>query len=105
MNSQASAKTMSDYTRVLRRRWGYLAVIWPSLILIALFIAFILPVTYQAVGTIMLEPPTIATTLVPNAVPQPKDDAQRAEQQLELTRRKVMDIESEKALIKELKPY
>ena len=70
MSQVPAGRTLSDYTRILRRRWPYLAIIWPACFLVALFVAFVLPVTYQAVGTIMLEPPSIATTLVPNAAPQ-----------------------------------
>jgi len=101
----AAAKTLGDYTRLLRRRWIYLATIIPATMLVAVFLAFVLPPTYQATGTIMLEQPSLPNTMVASTIVDPKDDSTHAGQQLELTRRKVMTEDSLLALVKELNPY
>jgi len=102
----AAAKTLGDYTSVLRRRWRYPAFIIPAALLLAIFIAYVLPVSYRSVSTIMLEPSSLPANVAPTmATNASKDTTVTADQQLELTRRRVMDKESLLALVKEINPY
>jgi polysaccharide chain length determinant protein (PEP-CTERM system associated) len=101
----SAAKSMGDYTRLLRRRWRYPALILPSALLLAVLVAFLLPVTYRGAATIMLEPATLPSKLVQTTVVQQDDFREHASIELELVRRKVMTPEVLEALVKEVDPY
>src|SRR6185295_19557125 len=100
-----AAKSMGDYTRLLRRRWRYPALILPSALLLAVLVAFLLPVTYRGAATIMLEPAKLPSKLVQTTVVQQEDFREHASIELELVRRKVMTPEVLEELVKEVDPY
>lgn len=97
--------SLSDYGALLRRRWVYLITIIPSTLLLSVFIAYILPVTYRASGTIMLEPSSIPTEMVQSTVRGIEDIPAYAQQELELMRRRVMTPDRLLELIKAVDPY
>jgi polysaccharide chain length determinant protein (PEP-CTERM system associated) len=95
-----------DYRDLLRRRWKYPALIFPTSILIATFIAFYIPVSYRASGTIMLLPSSIPTDMVSSTVRRLEDvPYSTAQQELELVREKVMTADKLRELVRELDPY
>ena len=101
----AAGKSMGHYTRLFRRRWAYLVLIIPSVLLLAVLVAFILPVEYRASATIMLEPASLPQTMVQSTVVQDADFREHASEQLELLRRKILAPERLVSLIKEIDPY
>ncbi len=97
---------LGQYQALLRRRWIYPATIIPATILLATFVAFYLPVSYRATGTIMLEPSQIPAEMVSSTVPRTQDDApDHAQQEVELLRRRVMTPERLLQLVQEVDPY
>jgi polysaccharide chain length determinant protein (PEP-CTERM system associated) len=105
MNNTDATKTVADYTSLLRRRWHYLAVIIPAALLVATFLAFTLPVSYRASGTIMIEPSSLPANLVQTTVTGSADLGEFAEQQLELARRRVMTTDNLTEIVKQIDPY
>jgi len=99
MNIHTEApSTLGDYFSVLRRRWVYLALITPSVILLAVFLAFAWPAKFQSSATIMLEPSSIPATLIQTSV------ISAADQQIELIRQRVMTIDSLQSLVAKVDP-
>ena len=94
MKREDTVKTVGDYAGLLRRRWQYPATILPAGLLIALFIAYVLPVSYRASSTIMQEGSSLPTKMVPTTVTGSPDEVVNASEQLELARRRVMTKES-----------
>lgn len=102
----APARFAGDYRHLLRRRWKYPAAIIPTSILIATFIAFYIPVSYRASGTIMLLPSSIPTDMVSSTVRRLEDvPYSTAQQELELVREKVMTADRLTQLVREIDPY
>ncbi|HXA93588.1 MAG TPA: hypothetical protein VNU73_10090 [Steroidobacteraceae bacterium] len=100
-----SRHALSEYGKLLRRRWAYLALIIPASLLVSIYIAFVLPVSYRASGTIMLEPSSIPTDMVSSTVRRLQDVPEYAQQELELVRRRVMTPDKLLQLVKEVDPY
>src|SRR5580658_3357245 len=101
----ASRHALSEYGKLLRRRWIYPGLIIPASLLISVYIAFVLPVSYRAAGTIMLEPSSIPTEMVSSTVRRVQDVPEYAQQELELVRRRVMTPDKLLQLVKEVDPY
>ena len=106
---EGAAKSLGDYAGLLRRRWRYPVLMIPGALLVAVFIAYILPAQYRSTSTIMLEPASLPSNMVQSMLPSPvnmdKGQTLTAEQQLELTRRRVMSKDSLLELVKEVDPY
>ncbi len=100
-----SGRTMADYGSMIRRRWKYPATIIPAVILLAVFVAYILPVTYRGVATIMLEPSSIPKELVSTTVRDTEDVPAFAQEQLELVRRRIMTPELLEPIVRKIDPY
>jgi len=103
-----SGHALSEYRNLLRRRRVYPATIVPVCVLGAVIIAFSLPVTYRATGTIMLQPSEIPQDVVTATARRTHDDApspDQAQQEVELLRRRVMTAEKLKQLVQEVDPY
>jgi polysaccharide chain length determinant protein (PEP-CTERM system associated) len=100
-----TGRTLADYKGLLRRRRRYLLTIIPASLLVAIFIAYVLPPKYRASGTIMLEDSQLPQNVVSTQVTQDDDSAEKAAQTLELLRRKVMDKDSLLAVVKQVDPY
>jgi succinoglycan biosynthesis transport protein ExoP len=105
MNAIETGRSLTDYKGLLRRRRRYLFTIIPASLLIAVFVAYVLPPKYRASGTIMLEDSSLPQNVVATQVTQEDDNAERAAQQLELLRRKVMTKESLLEIVKQMDPY
>ena len=105
MNAAETGRSLADYQGLLRRRRHYLLTIIPASLLIAIFIAYVLPPKYRASGTIMLEDSSLPQNVVATTVTQEDDNAERAAQQLELLRRKVMTKESLLQVVNQVDPY
>ena len=105
MSTVETGRTLSDYQGLLRRRRAYLLTIIPASLLVAIFVAFVLPPKYRAAGTIMLEDSSLPQNVVATQVTQEDDNAERAAQTLELLRRKVMTKDSLIEVVHEIDPY
>jgi len=98
MESEPRLPTLSDRLEVLRRRWPYPALIMPACLLIAIFIAFVLPPIYRSSATIILEPSAVPKEFVQTATSY-------ADQQFELVQRRVMTTDSLVELVRKIDPY
>jgi len=105
MSPAETGRTLADYQGVLRRRRHYLFTIIPASLLVAVFIAYVLPPKYRASGTIMLEDSSLPQNVVATQVTQEDDSAEHAAQTLELLRRKVMDKDSLLQVVQQVDPY
>jgi polysaccharide chain length determinant protein (PEP-CTERM system associated) len=105
VNAPAAGRTLADYGGLLRRRRHFLLTIIPASVLIAVFVAYILPPQYRAGGTLMLEDSQLPQNVVASAVTGQDDNPERAAEELELLRRKVMDKDSLLEVVKEVDPY
>src|SRR5689334_14895697 len=100
-----AGKSMGDYGRLFKRRWLHFVLIIPGTLLIAVLVAFILPVEYRATAAIMLEPAALPQTMVQSTVVQDADFREHASEQLELLRRKIMSPATLEGLVKKYDPY
>ena len=105
MNTAETSRTLADYAGLFRRRWRYLASIIPAGVLIAVFIAYVLPVTYLGTAIVLQEGSSLPATMVPTTVTGPVDTVMDAGQQLELARQRVMTPASLVELVKRVDPY
>ncbi len=92
-------QTLGDYAAVLRRRWQYLVTIIPASILLAVFLAYTLPVSYESTATILLEPSSISPELIKTTV------VSYADQQIQLVQRTVMTADRLVPVVEKLDPY
>jgi len=99
MKNETSAVGFGDYVGLLRRRWIYLATIFPLSMLLAIYLAYALPAQYRATATIMLEPSSIPAELIQTTV------ASYATQQIEIVQRRVLSEERLLELIGKIDPY
>lgn len=95
----AKVTTLGQYTGLLRRRWRYVAVISPLVVLIALGFAFLLPAVYSSSATILLEQSSIDSSLVKTTV------VSYADQRIELVRRDVMTPAKLEQIVRQNDPY
>jgi polysaccharide chain length determinant protein (PEP-CTERM system associated) len=100
-----TTKGLGDYASLIRRRWHYPGLIIPAGLLAAVFIAYILPVSYRGSATIMQQGASLPTDLVPTTVAKEQDAFLDATQQLELARRRVMTKDSLKEIVRKIDPY
>jgi polysaccharide chain length determinant protein (PEP-CTERM system associated) len=98
-------KTLGELRGMLRRRWRYPAAILPACLLLAVLIAYWLPPSYRATTTIMLEPQSIPKEMVSTTVRGIEDVAIYAQNELELTRRRVMTPDRLIEIVKKVDPY
>jgi polysaccharide biosynthesis transport protein len=101
----AKGDAVAQYRNLLRRRWRYLATIIPAATLLAIFIAYAVPVSYRAGGTIMLQPSSIPTDMVSSTVRRLEDPYNTAQQELELVKTRVMSPDRLRQLVQEVDPY
>jgi polysaccharide chain length determinant protein (PEP-CTERM system associated) len=80
--------TVSDYLSILRRRALVLVVIFAVVLLIAIVLAFKLPPTYRASGTIMVETPQLLEGVV-----APKQNKNDLDERINLVKQRVMTRE------------
>jgi len=83
----------------VRRRFRYVAVIAPLLILLAVYLSFSITPLYESTATIMLEPSSVNKDVVTSTVISYSND------QIEIVQGKVMTNEILKELVKQYDPY
>jgi polysaccharide biosynthesis transport protein len=88
-----------DYAALLRRRWPSVVLIFPAVMLLAVYVAWTLPPVYRATATILLEASAIREDLVQTTV------TSYADQRIELVQRRVMATDKLKELVGEFDPY
>jgi polysaccharide chain length determinant protein (PEP-CTERM system associated) len=99
MSTNDASVTLGDYIAVLKRRRLLLLIILPAAMLLAIFIAYILPATYRSSATILLEESSIPKELVRTSV------TQYADQQIELVQRRVLTADNIEQIVREMDPY
>ena len=95
-----TTSSVGDYVAIARRRRTLLLTFCPSVLLLAVLLAFKLPAVYRSSGTILLETPSVPEDLIRSTVVPAY-----ADQQVELLRRRVMTPERLSALVEETDPY
>lgn len=99
MANDHSVNTLSDYFDVIRRRWVYLAVILPTVLLFAIYQAFTITPAYRSSATIMLEPSTIPADMIRTTV------VGYADQHIDMLRRRVMTTAELRKIVETRDPY
>jgi len=94
-----SARSLSDYGAILRRRWKLLVAIIPSSLLLAIFMAYSLPPLYLSSTTVLLE-----GSLIPQEMVRTTATTYTA-QEVELVQRAVMTRDRIETLLKDVDPY
>src|SRR5689334_21547847 len=105
MANEEAGKTLGDYVGLLRRRWYFLATIIPAAVLLAVFVAYILPVSYESTGVITLESSSVPEKMIPSMITGSDDVFVYAASQLDNTRRKVLDRDELLDLVKKIDSY
>jgi polysaccharide chain length determinant protein (PEP-CTERM system associated) len=95
-----TANPFGDYLAIARRRRALLLTFCPSVLLLAVLLAFKLPAVYRSSGTILLEASSVPEELVRSTVVPAY-----ADQQVELLRRRVMTLDRLSMLVEETDPY
>lgn len=84
--------TLSDYLSIIRRRALYLSGIFSVVLLISVVVAIVIPPTYRATGTIIVESPPLPDNVVPTAIKQKLDDQINAILQRMMTRENLLQL-------------
>ncbi|MBU1424364.1 MAG: lipopolysaccharide biosynthesis protein [Gammaproteobacteria bacterium] len=93
--------TLSDYLSILRRRAPYLIGIFSAVLLIAVAVAFTLPPSYMATGTIMVETPQVLDGVIPRANRNNLDERIDVIKQRAMTREGLLQIINKYTLFKD----
>jgi polysaccharide biosynthesis transport protein len=99
MANPNSVTTLADYFDVVRRRWVYLALILPAVLLVAVYQAYTITPSYRSSATIMLEPSTIPADMIRTTV------VGYADQHIDMLRRRVMTTEELRRIVEARDPY
>ena len=89
-----------DYLAIARRRSALLLLFCPTVLLIAVILAFKLPAVYRSSGTILLEASTVSQDLIRSTVVPAY-----ADQEIELLRGRVMGLTRLSELVEQTDPY
>lgn len=92
---------LSDYLLIVRRRAPYLIVIFSVGLLIAIVVAFTMPRTYRATGTIMVESQQISDNIVSSAIRDQLDERIDVIKQRVMTRDNLLQLAGKYGLFKE----
>jgi succinoglycan biosynthesis transport protein ExoP len=93
--------TFLDYLSIMRRRAPYLIGIFVAVLLISVVVAFAIPPTYRATGTIMVESQQVPDTIVPSAIKSQIDERISIIKQRVMTRDSLLRIANKYDLFKE----
>ena len=93
--------TFLDYLSIVRRRTPYLIGIFVAVILISVVVAFAIPPTYRATGTVMVESQQVPDNIVPLAIKTHIDERISIIKQRVLTRESLLKIANKYELFKE----
>jgi succinoglycan biosynthesis transport protein ExoP len=94
-----TTKDLGSYAALLRRRRVWLLTILPAGILLAVYLAFVLPPEFRSTATIILEQGSISEGLIKSTV------ASNAEEQIEVLEGRVMTLDALRDLVKSYDPY
>lgn len=93
--------TFLDYLSIMRRRAPYLIGIFIAVILISIIVAFVIPPTYRATGTIMVESQQVPDNIVPTAIKSHIDERISIIKQRVMTRDSMLRIANKHNLFKD----
>ena len=86
--------TLRDYLSIMRRRATYLIGIFVAVVLISVIVSFVIPPTYRATGTIMVESQTITGALDQNSTQNLAKTQSQIDQQISMIRERIMTRDS-----------
>ena len=93
--------TLLDYLSIMRRRAPYLIGIAFAVLVISVMVAFIIPPTYRATGTIMVESQQVADNIVQSAIQNEIEERISIIKQRVLTRESLLRIANKYSLFKD----
>ena len=93
--------TLSDYLSITRRRASYMIWIFIAALAIAVLTAYIIPPTYRATGTIMVETPQVLDGVVSRSAIDALDERIDAIKQRVMTRDSLLNIINKYSLFRE----
>jgi succinoglycan biosynthesis transport protein ExoP len=92
--------TIFDYLLIMRRRAPYLIGIFFSVLLISVIYSIVIPPTYRATGTIMVETQQVSANILPSAIKNQLNDQINFIIQRIMTRESLMGIANKYSLFK-----
>ena len=93
--------TFQDYLSIARRRAPYLIGIALAVLVISVIVAFVIPPTYRATGTVMVESQQVPDDIVPLAIKTHIDERISIIKQRVMTRESLLKIANKHELFKE----
>jgi succinoglycan biosynthesis transport protein ExoP len=93
--------TLADYLSAMRRRANYLIGIFVAGLLITIVVAFSLPKTYRATGTIMVESQQVSDSMVSSAIRNKFEERISVIKQRVMTRENMVQLANKYSLFKE----
>lgn len=93
--------TLQDYLSIMRRRAPYLIGIALAVLVVSVIVAFVIPPTYRATGTIMVESQQVPDDIVPLAIKTHIDERISIIKQRVMTRASLLKIANKYELFKE----
>jgi polysaccharide biosynthesis transport protein len=93
--------TLSDYLSIVRRRAAYLIGIFTVVFLISIIVAIVVPPSYRATGTIIVESQPLPDNVVPTSLKQKLDDQINTIMQRMMTRENLIQLANKHELFKE----
>lgn len=93
--------TIPDYIAILRRRAAYLILIFLTTLVITILVALVLPPSYLATGTILVETPQVLERADPRAVRVDLDERINVIKQRVMTRESLLQIINRHSLFSE----
>ena len=93
--------TFQDYLSIVRRRAPYLIGIALAVLVISVIVAFVIPPTYRATGTVMVESQQVPDDIVPLAIKTHIDERISIIKQRVMTRESLLKIANKHELFKD----
>ena len=93
--------TIADYLSAMRRRANYLIGIFVAGLLITIVVAFSLPKTYRATGTIMVESQQVSDSMVTSAIRNKFEERISVIKQRVMTRENMVQLANKYSLFKD----
>lgn len=95
----ATSPALRDYVGTIRRRFIYIATIFPPVLLLGVFIAYYIRPLYQSTATILLQPSSVTKDVIESTV------ATNADEQIEIAQSRVMTLDTLIELVRSYDPY
>src|SRR5712675_1374650 len=99
MQARLAPPGMSGYSPIFARRWPYVIGIAPPVVLLAIYLAFTLPASYESTATILLEPSSVPKDFIQTTV------VSYADQKIQILQGRVLTVDTLKTLIADYDPY